>query len=212
MDQLFANTDVALYRAKGMGKTNLQVYSPSINIESYRILALESDLRSAILDDEFIIHYRYRCDLVQGYLFSKPVKAEIFSSLISKERFLILGSNQRVEDLHRRKYFRMDLPAPITSRMTISEFKGQTILIGNTQVVIENIGVGGLRVSTSVPLPVSKKMKLKIETEIFQQPFCVVGNILWKEEIAESHFQYGFEFDLTEQERNWLNFELPQLA
>lgn len=62
VNDLCANTDVALYRAKGIGKNNLQLYSPCMNLESYKLFVLENDLRRAIHEEQFILHYQPKVD------------------------------------------------------------------------------------------------------------------------------------------------------
>jgi diguanylate cyclase (GGDEF)-like protein/PAS domain S-box-containing protein len=163
-------------------------------------------------EEQLTFLLNHHCDLIQGFLFSKPLDVEVFTLLISKNRIPIQGQIEYKEVVPRREYFRIDLPAPILSKMTIAEMNGKSVLLGDTQVVIENIGMGGLRFSTAFLLPVSKKLKLRIQTELFQQPFSVEGSILWREEVEDNHYQYGFEFELTEQKREWLSSELNQLT
>ena len=55
---LMKNAGAALYRAKGLGGNNYQFYTADMNAEAVKRLALETDLRRAIADKEFIIHYQ----------------------------------------------------------------------------------------------------------------------------------------------------------
>lgn len=64
-------------------------------------------------------------------------KAEAFPNLISNDSIELQERGPSEAGLEAKKYFNLDLPAPINSVMTISEYKGQTIFIGNTHVVIE---------------------------------------------------------------------------
>lgn len=63
---LSASADVALHRAKVLGKNNIQVYSPSMNIKSYTRFILENDLRKAIQQEQFFIHYQPKIDSRYG--------------------------------------------------------------------------------------------------------------------------------------------------
>ena len=56
------NADIAMYQAKAEGKNNFQVYSEALNANSFGRLALESNLRRALEQDEFQIHYQPKMD------------------------------------------------------------------------------------------------------------------------------------------------------
>jgi diguanylate cyclase (GGDEF)-like protein/PAS domain S-box-containing protein len=64
--ELKQNTDAALYRAKELGKNNVQLFTKTINIESYKLFTLDNDLRKAILREEFLLHYQPRIDSYSG--------------------------------------------------------------------------------------------------------------------------------------------------
>jgi diguanylate cyclase (GGDEF)-like protein/PAS domain S-box-containing protein len=55
---LMKHADSALYKAKELGKNNFQVYSSSLNAQTYKIFSLESSLRSAIELDQLELHYQ----------------------------------------------------------------------------------------------------------------------------------------------------------
>ncbi|MBN8194584.1 EAL domain-containing protein [Bacillus sp. NTK074B] len=67
-ETLMARADTALYRAKEMGKNNFQIYTPSMNIESFKVFQLEKDLRKAIKKDELLLHYQPKVDGRTGRL------------------------------------------------------------------------------------------------------------------------------------------------
>ncbi|HEX7065440.1 MAG TPA: EAL domain-containing protein [Bacillales bacterium] len=57
---LMKNARNALSRAKGYGKANYQVYSPQMNIESFKLFQLETDLRKAVDNQELYLEYQPR--------------------------------------------------------------------------------------------------------------------------------------------------------
>ncbi len=63
---LLKNSDIAMYRAKALGKNNFQFYSASNNTHTVARLALESRLRRAIENHEFVLHYQPRVRLADG--------------------------------------------------------------------------------------------------------------------------------------------------
>ena len=57
-DALIRNADAALYRAKEAGRSNYQIYTPSMNIGAAERLALDRELRHALEHEEFDIYYQ----------------------------------------------------------------------------------------------------------------------------------------------------------
>ncbi|RDU38176.1 PAS domain S-box protein [Neobacillus piezotolerans] len=66
VEDLELNTEVALRRAKELGKNRLQLYTESLSIETFKLFSLESDLRKAILLEDFILHYQPRVNTLTG--------------------------------------------------------------------------------------------------------------------------------------------------
>ncbi|MDF3036653.1 MAG: diguanylate cyclase domain protein, partial [Paucimonas sp.] len=65
-DTLIKHAEVAMYRAKEMGRNNFQFYTAAMNAESLEKLTLEGGLRSAIDRQEFLLHYQPQVDLRSG--------------------------------------------------------------------------------------------------------------------------------------------------
>ncbi|MDG3088518.1 EAL domain-containing protein [Vibrio hannami] len=59
-DELIKCSDNAMYYAKSLGKNNFQFYSGELNLRSIRHSGIENELRSAILNDDFVVHYQPR--------------------------------------------------------------------------------------------------------------------------------------------------------
>lgn len=66
LQSLLKNSDVAMYRAKELGKNNFQFYSAQMNIHTLERLALESSLRRALERNEFVLHYQPKVDIRSG--------------------------------------------------------------------------------------------------------------------------------------------------
>jgi diguanylate cyclase (GGDEF)-like protein len=65
-ETLLKNADTAMYRAKQEGRDGLQLYSPVMNVNAAKRLAMENALRHALQRDEFLLHYQPRVDLADG--------------------------------------------------------------------------------------------------------------------------------------------------
>jgi diguanylate cyclase (GGDEF)-like protein len=57
-DTLLRNAAIAMYRAKEQGRDNYQLYTPAMNASVADPLALESELRSALEREEFVVFYQ----------------------------------------------------------------------------------------------------------------------------------------------------------
>jgi diguanylate cyclase (GGDEF)-like protein/PAS domain S-box-containing protein len=66
---LIKNTDIAMYRAKGNGKSQLEWFNQEMNAQSLEWLSVENGLRKAISQNELVLHYQPQIDLNTGELF-----------------------------------------------------------------------------------------------------------------------------------------------
>jgi diguanylate cyclase (GGDEF)-like protein/PAS domain S-box-containing protein len=57
-DQLFKNADLALYKAKGEGRGQFRFFEPEMDAQVQARRSLELDLRDALANDEFELHYQ----------------------------------------------------------------------------------------------------------------------------------------------------------
>jgi diguanylate cyclase (GGDEF)-like protein/PAS domain S-box-containing protein len=67
-DNLIEHADIAMYRAKKLGRNNFQFYTPAMNEESLERVRIESALRNALDRNEFVLHYQPQVDLKTGQI------------------------------------------------------------------------------------------------------------------------------------------------
>jgi diguanylate cyclase (GGDEF)-like protein len=67
-DQLLARADSAMYRAKGLPGAGFHFYSSELKVWTREYLALEGDLRRALQEQQFVLHYQPQFDLRSGAL------------------------------------------------------------------------------------------------------------------------------------------------
>ena len=65
-EHLLRDADTAMYRAKALGKGQYQIFAPAMHDAALQLLHLESNLRKAINQQEFIVHYQPIIDLSDG--------------------------------------------------------------------------------------------------------------------------------------------------
>jgi diguanylate cyclase (GGDEF)-like protein/PAS domain S-box-containing protein len=62
VETLMRNADIAMYRAKELGRNDLQMCSHDMSIEVVERMTLENDLRRAIERKEFVLHFQPQVD------------------------------------------------------------------------------------------------------------------------------------------------------
>ncbi|GAB3431196.1 EAL domain-containing protein [Massilia solisilvae] len=67
-DSLIEHADIAMYRAKKLGRNNYQFYTPAMNEESLERVRIETALRNALERDEFVLYYQPQVDLSSGQI------------------------------------------------------------------------------------------------------------------------------------------------
>ncbi|MFP5394059.1 MAG: diguanylate cyclase domain-containing protein, partial [Gammaproteobacteria bacterium] len=65
-DTLIEHADIAMYRAKKLGRNNFQFYTPAMNDEAMERVRIEGALRNALERNEFVLHYQPQVDLRNG--------------------------------------------------------------------------------------------------------------------------------------------------
>jgi diguanylate cyclase (GGDEF)-like protein/PAS domain S-box-containing protein len=65
-DTLIEHADIAMYRAKKLGRNNFQFYTPAMNEEALERVKIESALRNALERNEFVLHYQPQVHLGSG--------------------------------------------------------------------------------------------------------------------------------------------------
>ncbi|MBI5752080.1 MAG: EAL domain-containing protein [Hydrogenophilales bacterium] len=65
-EHLLRNADTAMYRAKEAGRDSFQFYTAEMNAQAQERLAIETDLRRAIAQHEFVLHFQPQVDIASG--------------------------------------------------------------------------------------------------------------------------------------------------
>jgi diguanylate cyclase (GGDEF)-like protein len=94
VETLLKNADAAMYQAKRRGKNNYQLYVEEINDQALERLALESDLRKAMLKDELLLHYQPQVNIYTGEIIGLEVLLRwqhTHLGLISPNQFIPLA-------------------------------------------------------------------------------------------------------------------------
>jgi diguanylate cyclase (GGDEF)-like protein/PAS domain S-box-containing protein len=65
-EALLMHADIAMYRAKEIGRNKYQFFEPALNTKTQARLRIEGALRNALARDEFLLHYQPQVDLKTG--------------------------------------------------------------------------------------------------------------------------------------------------
>jgi predicted signal transduction protein with EAL and GGDEF domain len=67
-ENLLRNADTAMYRAKEAGRNSFQFYTAEMNAQAQERLAIETELRRAIAQQEFVLHFQPQVDIASGHI------------------------------------------------------------------------------------------------------------------------------------------------
>ena len=72
-ETLTKHADIAMYRAKEMGRNTWQFYAPAMSERTRERLEIEADLRHALERGQFVLHYQPQLDLISGNIVGMEV-------------------------------------------------------------------------------------------------------------------------------------------
>jgi diguanylate cyclase (GGDEF)-like protein/PAS domain S-box-containing protein len=156
--------------------------------------------------EQFEFLKQKECEQIQGYLFSKPVPSDQFEKMMSTGLLKPQKNkvNNKMEKIERRKYYRFEFPHPLLGEMTIVEVKKRKVNLGTSKILMNDIGIGGIKVYTSLKLPIHADINYQFKFKLMGEWFAIDGKIIWKNEDFGDTFFYGVEFHLTQKDQDHL--------
>ena len=147
--------------------------------------------------EQFHFLKQKECDYIQGYLFSKSVPADMYEKLLRIGYIKPVKYGVKLER-ERRKYFRFEFPFPVLGEMTIIEVNNRRVDVGATEILIKDISLGGLKVQSTLKLPINTDFKFRLKFFVMDEQFNIEGAVQWKDEAKGDTFLYGIAFNLTQ--------------
>lgn len=145
------------------------------------------------------------CDLIQGFLYSKPVHRKKFEQML-QTGYLYPKKKKisRKPAKERRKYYRFEFASSLLAEMRITEVNKRKVNVGSANILIGNISLGGVKILSSLKLPVGSNLKLKFKFYLMEESFDVNGSLVWINEERPEIFTYGVAFKISNFERDTL--------
>ncbi|HVI39645.1 MAG TPA: EAL domain-containing protein, partial [Anaerovoracaceae bacterium] len=143
------------------------------------------------------------CYTGQGYLYNKPMPTDEFEQLLAKEKCVPAQlQNEKKDGKSKRKYLRIKLPKLLEADMSIAETPGQKYKIGNLKVEVKNISSEGLCFAAGIRLPVNRELLLQFNILMKDgKEAKICGYPVWAQEVEESGYEYGVEFEHNPEEK-----------
>lgn len=154
-ESLMKNADIALYRAKQGGRNNFQFFKAEMQTRLSERMSMESRLRHAIENDEFLLHFQPQVDLRSGGIVGLEALVRWQSpelGLVPPARFIPLAEESSLihgigEWVLNRAcasiavWQRLNLAAvPVAINVSASQFATQD-LVGITERALRNSGI-----------------------------------------------------------------------
>ena len=106
-----------------------------------------------------------QCNEIQGYLFSHPVPVDEFETLLQKKILPPIDPELKAKQ-SKRNHYRLQFPYPLEAEMRLVSIAGRSMELGKSNVLIEDMSIGGLRYVSTLKLPVRGDVLFQFETEI----------------------------------------------
>jgi diguanylate cyclase (GGDEF)-like protein len=154
-DTLLKNADAAMYRAKDLGRNNLQFYAKEMNARAGDQLSFLSSLRRALERKEFFLHYQPQVDLKSGAVIGVEALlrwAHPQFGVVPPDQFIPAAEDSGLivpvgEWVLRTACGQLKLwqnegkpPVKMAVNLSAREFQGANLLQGVTRI-IEDIGI-----------------------------------------------------------------------
>lgn len=184
------------------------IFENKTNIITKTIINMAKDLNIKIVAegiekwDQLAYLKGLNCYSGQGYIFNKPMPLESFEIELDRGKCIPSHtySTSVVKFEERRQFFRIKFHQMLEAEMTIINFKGKNINVGNTKVLVKDIGPGGLSFISNIKLPIDNNITLLFASNLINTEIKVYGRPL---RIVEYNnlYEYGVEFAVDENER-----------
>lgn len=115
---------------------------------------------------------------------------------------LLPDNSQELCERNNRRYIRIQVPG-LTMKIHIVSIGSSVVKSAKENVLVLNIGPGGLRFTSGLQIPADRDVKISMQTILTGIRFETEGYIIWREAV-ENMYEYGVEFDISSLHRSFL--------
>jgi len=153
------------------------------------------------------------CYAGQGYLYSRPLPLEDFEKILDRGKCKpVFTNNTAITPIvERREFFRLAFYQLLKADLTILKIKEKKMNVGNTKILIKNIGPGGLCFISNIKFPIEREFTLQFVTTLLGKRIHAYGSLVWLEELEDNLYKYGVKFSIDENEREQLMKSLYEI-
>ncbi|WP_416149895.1 EAL domain-containing protein [Salipaludibacillus sp. HK11] len=138
------------------------------------------------------------CDLIQGYLFSKPVPTKAFEQIMKTGYLIPIKENQKeVPKQEGRKFYRFEFLHCLQGKLEITEVNKKQVNLASSLILIKDISLGGMKLLSTLLLPINSPIKFMFYFTLLDVAFEIEGTLIWKNEVQDSTIYYGAKFDIS---------------
>lgn len=198
--------NIDILKIDGSFIKNINIDETSTIITKY-IIKMAQELKIKLVAehietlDQLDFLRKLKCYTGQGYMFSKPVTLKAFEKILDKKKCNPVIVKDSIVHECRRKFSRLKFIQALEAGLTILDIKGKKVNVGNTKVLIKDIGDGGLCFISNIRIPIERDIVLQFTTQLIGKEIKIHGHSVWIEEIDDNLFEYGIEFTFDENKR-----------
>lgn len=152
-DELLKKADIALYRAKGLGRNNFQVFSPGLEEVGLARRELEAQIRQSLVTEDFCLEYQPKLDLRSGRLcgaealvrWNHPVlgflSPDKFIPLAEESRLIIPLGNWIIGEVVRQQAAWRDaglMSVPVAINLSTLQFKNDDLPLRFSEALLRH--------------------------------------------------------------------------
>lgn len=185
------------------------------------VLSLAHSLKMKVVaegietDEQLSVVRGLDIDIGQGYLWSPAVPEAEFARIMAAPADWMASLQQPIEKYtgpDRREYFRVNVDQGMAGMLSLFELNGVRVNSGITNVVILNLGAGGMCFFSKLRLPAKADFKIRLSLKLAGERYLYMGHVVWFKEYGRGIIQYGCQFELNDSERESLIKQLNRLA
>jgi Tfp pilus assembly protein PilZ len=134
--------------------------------------------------------------------FYSKKQSEKFEQMLIKGKINLI--KERMTQEEHQSFVHIKINDPIKSEITLINMNDRDIGQEKNELIIENIGPGGLRFLSNLKLEMGQEIIYFFEIGEIDEKVPLVGEIIWNNDLSDRLYQYGVHFNIPEDIRAYL--------